>query len=105
MVAATTITTSVIAANTPDEIPAGNVQGVLATVYGKAQYAANNLGKALYDADLAKTLANAAQGTANDASSVAYACKGELDNYVKPLVGKLDSEMAQVFTELGLTRS
>lgn len=105
MVAAVTITTSAIAAGTPDEIPAGNVQGVLATVYGKAQYAADNVGKALYDADQAKTLANAAQGTATDASGVAYAAKGELDNYVKPLVGKLDSEMTQIFTELGLVRS
>lgn len=105
MVAAVTITTTPIAAGTPDEIPAGNVQNVLGAVYGKAQYAANNVGKALYDADLAKSLANDAQGTATDASSVAYAAKGELDNYVKPLVGKLDGEMSQIFTELGLTRS
>ena len=105
MVAAATITTSVIAGGTPDEIPAGNVQGALASVYGKAQYAANNVGAALYDANLAKNLANAAQGTATDASNVAYAAKGQLDSYVAPLVGKLDSEMSQIFTELGLIRS
>ncbi|MBK3745449.1 hypothetical protein G3A39_40505 [Paraburkholderia aspalathi] len=100
MVAATTITTAAI-----DDIPAGNVQGVLGTVYGKAQYAANNVGAALYDANLAKDIGNAAQGIATDASGVAYAAKGQLDNYVAPLVGKLDSEMSQIFTELGLTRS
>lgn len=105
MVAATTITTAAIAAGTPDEIPAGNVQGVLASVYGKAQYAANNVGAALYDANLAKDLANAAQGTATDASNVAYSTKGTVDNYLSPLVGKLNSEMDQLFTELGLTRS
>lgn len=105
MVAAVSITTDAIAAGTPDAIPAGNVQGALATIYGKAQYAANNVGAALYDANLAKDIGNAAQGTAADASNVAYAAKGELDNYVKPLVGKLDGEMSQIFTELGLIRS
>lgn len=105
MVDAVNITTAAIAAGTPDEIPAGNVQGALATIYGKAQYAANNVGAALYDANLAKDLANAAQGTATDASNVAYSTKGTVDNYLSPLVGKLNSEMDQLFTELGLVRS
>ena len=73
MVAATAITTTVIAGGTPNEIPAGDVQGALSTVYGKAVYAADNVGAALYDANLAKELANGAQGTATDASNVAYA--------------------------------
>ncbi len=87
------------------DIPAGTLPSTLGAIYGKAQYAADNVGKALYDSNLAKDLANAAQGTADYAAGAAGDAKGQLDNYVAPTVGKLDAEMTQIFTALGLTRS
>lgn len=87
------------------DIPAGNLQVVLGKIYGKAEYAANGVGEAIYKADQANTRLNSVEGIAADASSTAYNAKGQLDGYVAPKVGQLDSEMTQVFAELGLTRS
>ncbi len=100
LIAATAVDVQAVA-----DIPAGNLQVVLGKIYGKAQYAADGVGEAIYKADQANTRLDSVEGVASDASSIAYGAKGQLDNYVAPKVGQLDSEMNQVFAELGLTRA
>lgn len=83
MVMATAVDVAVIA-----DIPANNLQVVLGTIYGKAVYAADNVGAALYDADYAKTLANNAQGTATWAGDTA----GFVDYQIRALVNALHDQ-------------
>lgn len=100
MIAATAVDVAAVG-----DIPAGNLQAVLGAVVGKAQYAADTAGSAEYKADQATLRLDAVEGKATDASTVAYEAKGQLDGYVAPRVGKMDAEMTQVFTALGMTRS
>jgi hypothetical protein len=96
-----------VAVNVPAiaDIPAGDLVQTLGTVYGKAVYAADNVGAALYKADQAQAKADEVEGKAQYAADTAGATAGTVDNYVAPLVGKMDSEMNQVFAALGLTRA
>lgn len=118
MVASTTISCQTIGSG-DSAIPAQNLQAVLGVVYGKAVNAsevayagkgtADDAAKVAYaaqgTADDASKVAYSAQGTAADAAKVAYAAQGSLETYVAPKVGKMDAEMDQIFTQLGLTRS
>lgn len=63
MVAATAVDVAAI-----DDIPAGNLQVVLGTIYGKAQYAADTVGQVQGTAQWAADTAGAAQGTAQYAA-------------------------------------
>lgn len=83
MVAAVDVTVAAI-----DDIPAGNLQGVLGTIYGKAQWAANAVGAAEGTANWAANTAGAAQGTAQ------YAADG---------VGFLDYHLRQIGALVGYT--
>ncbi len=83
MVMATAVDVAALA-----DIPAGNLQDVLGTIYGKAVYAADNVGTALYDANLAKDLANGAQGTAQYAADTA----GFVDFQLRALVDALHAQ-------------
>lgn len=87
------------------DIPAGNLQEVLGSIYGKAVYAADNVGAALYKADQAQAKADEVAGQAQYAADTAGSVQGTLDNYVAPLTGKMNAEMDQVFAALGLTRA
>ncbi len=100
MVDATAVTVAQVA-----DIPAGNLQNVLGAIYGKAVYAADNVGAALYKADQAQAKADEVAGQAQYAADTAGATAGTVDNYVAPLTGKMNAEMDQVFAALGLTRS
>lgn len=118
MVASTTVSCSVIG-TLPNLIAAQNLQSVLSVIHGNAvdasttAYAAKGIAEdgssVAYAAkaigDDASATAYSALGKAEDASTVAYAAKGTLENYVAPLVGKMDSEIDQIFATLGLTRS
>jgi len=83
MVAAVDVTVAAI-----DDIAAGNLQSVLGTIYGKAQYAANAAGSAEGTANWAANAAGAAQGTAQ------YAADG---------VGFLDYHLRQIGNLVGYT--
>ena len=83
MVAAVDVTVAAI-----DDIPAGNLQVVLGTIYGKAQYAADTVGQVQGQAQWAADTAGAAQGTAQYAA----------DN-----VGFLDYHIRQIAAEVGYT--
>lgn len=54
---------------TPGMVEGANAQAALDFVGGKAKYAADQVGAALYDANLAKDLANQAKGTADWATA------------------------------------
>lgn len=47
-----------------DDIPMGNLQDVLGTIYGKAKYAADGVGAAIYKAEQAQATADTIQGQA-----------------------------------------
>lgn len=122
---ATGIDVSVIA-----DIAAANLQSVLGTIYGKAVYAANGVGEAIYKADQANgrldvvegSLATAAsvafsandkvdaltlrvdavEGVASDASSTAYAAQGTAD-YAAGAAGFLDHHVRAIAALVGHT--
>ncbi|NTE96737.1 hypothetical protein [Agrobacterium tumefaciens] len=96
-----------VAVNVPQiaDIPAGTLPDTLGAIYGKAVYAADNVGAALYKAEQAQAKADTIEGQAQYAADTAGATAGTVDNYVAPLVGKMNSEMDQVFAALNLTRS
>lgn len=73
-IAATGIDVAIIA-----DIPAGNLQSVLGTVYGKAQYAADAVGAANYKADQANSRLDAVEGSLATVSSVAYQANSKAD--------------------------
>ncbi|WP_313453377.1 hypothetical protein [Stutzerimonas nitrititolerans] len=52
------------------DIPAGTLPSVLGTIYGKAQYAAESVGAAIYKADQANARIDALEGTVGYAASV-----------------------------------
>lgn len=83
MVAATSVTVSAV-----DDIPADNLQNVLGAIYGKAQYAAGEVGAATYKADQANTRLDNVEGT------VTYAADG---------VGTLDYHLRQIAALVGYT--
>lgn len=83
MVAATTVTVAAV-----DDIPANNLQVVLGSIYGKAQYAANEVGAATYKADQANSRLDSAEGT------IQYAADG---------VGTLDYHLRQIADLVGYT--
>lgn len=94
-----------IGINTISGVDAENVQQALEKINGTAAYAATAAGTADAKATAAQNKADSIEGTAQYAADAAGAAKGTLDNYVSPLVGKMDAEMTQVFTALGLTRA
>lgn len=100
-----TVFATTIGINTISGLTAENVQQGLEQVNGTAQWAAGAAGTADAKAVNAQSKADQAHGIATDASDKAYAAKGTLDNYVAPLTGKMDAEMTQVFTALGMTRA
>lgn len=83
MVAAVSVTCDAI-----DDIPASDLQTVLGTIYGKAQYAADTVGAVQGQAQWAADTAGAAQGTAQ------YAADG---------VGFLDFHLRAIAQEVGYT--
>lgn len=107
------------------DVAAANLQAVLGTVYGKAQYAADAVGSAIYKADQANARIDALEGTvgyaastggeaiyrlneltprveavegvAADASAVAYAAQGTAD-FAASLAGFLDYHVRAIAT-------
>lgn len=78
MVAAVDVTVQAI-----DDIPAGTLQGVLGTIYGKAQYAANAAGEAAGTANWAAQTVGSVEGTAQYAADKA----GFLDYHLRQIAG------------------
>lgn len=100
-----TVFAQTIGVNQIADLTAENVQQALEQIHGTAAYAAGAAGTADAKATAAQNKADSIEGTAQYAADAAGAAKGTLDNYVSPLVGKMDAEMSQVFTALGLTRA
>jgi len=94
MVAATAVTVAAMG-TAPNVIPAGDLQTVLGSIYGKAVYAADQVGAATYKADQANSRLDTLEGTAADASTTAYAAKGTAD-YAASQVGFLDYHLRQI---------
>lgn len=84
MVAAVDVTVAAV-----DDIPAGNLQVVLGTIYGKAQYAADTVGSVQGQAQWAADTAGAAQGTAQYAADAA----GFLDYHVREIAALVGHPM------------
>lgn len=61
------------------DIAAGNLQSVLGTIYGKAQYAADAVGAAAYNATQANTRLDVVEGSLATVSSVAYQANSKVD--------------------------
>ena len=99
MVLATAVDVAALG-SAPNVIPAGNLQAVLGSIYGKAVYAADGVGEAIYKADQANTRLDTLEGTAADASTTAYAAKGTAD-YAASQVGFLDYHLRQIATLVG----
>lgn len=76
MVAAVAVDVAAIGTGV-DLIPAGNLQDVLSTIYGKAVYAANGVGEAIYKADQANGRLDVVEGTAAYAVTAAGEAKGQ----------------------------
>ncbi|MBI1620004.1 hypothetical protein IOD40_04915 [Aquamicrobium sp. cd-1] len=74
MVAATSVTVAAI-----DDIPANDLQTVLGTIYGKAQYAADEVGAASYNANQANTRLDAFDTSVPAAAGQAAAADGKVD--------------------------
>lgn len=53
------------------DLPMGNLQDILGQIYGKAQYAADNVGAALYKADQAQAKADQLEGQIQYAADTA----------------------------------
>lgn len=68
------------------DIPAGNLQDVLGQIYGKAEWAAGEVGSALYKADAAQAKADSLEG------SIGWATAG---------VGTIDYHVRQIATLVG----
>lgn len=100
-----TIQANIVGINAITGLTAENVQQALEQISGTATYAAGAAGTADAKAVAAQNKADSIEGTAQWAANTAGAVQGTVDNYVAPLTGKMDSEMNQVFTALGLTRS
>lgn len=64
MVMATAVEVAAIA-----DLEAGNLQDILGQIYGKAQWAAEEVGSALYKADAAQTKADSLEGSINWATA------------------------------------
>lgn len=73
--AATGVDVAVIA-----DIPAANLQSVLGTIYGKAVYAANGVGEAIYKADQANGRLDYLEGSVAAIAPVAYAANSKVDS-------------------------
>lgn len=82
MVAATAVDVAAI-----DDIPANNLQVVLGSIYGKAQYAADEVGAASYKATQANTRLDAFDTSVPAAAGQAAAADGKVDT----LTGRVDS--------------
>lgn len=78
MVAATAVDVAVI-----DDLAASNLQDVLGQIYGKAKYAADGVGEAIYKAEQAQL------GVDNLGGTVQYAANGvgTLDYHVRVIAG------------------
>lgn len=61
------------------DISAANLQSVLGTIYGKAVYAANGVGEAIYKADQANGRLDVVEGSLATVSSVAYQANSKAD--------------------------
>jgi hypothetical protein len=83
MVAATAVDVAII-----DDIPAGNLQAVLGTIYGKAKYAADGVGSAIYKAEQAQAKADTLEG------QIGYAASG---------VGTIDYHLRLIAASVGYT--
>lgn len=99
MVAAVAVDVSAIGTGT-DAIPAGNLQDVLGTIYGKAQYAANGVGEAIYKADQANLRIDVVGGTADYAANAAGEAKGEAA-WAAQKVGAIHYHLQQIGGQLG----
>lgn len=99
MVAAVAVDVSAIGTGT-NLIPAGNLQDVLSTVYGKAVYAADNVGAAIYKADQANLRLDVVEGTANYAATEAGAAKGE-SAWAAQKLGALHYHLQQIGGQVG----
>lgn len=86
--AATGVDVAVIA-----DIPAGNLQSVLGAIYGKAQYAADAVGSAIYKADQANGRIDAMEGTLSYATSAAGEALYKADA-LAPRVDSLEGSVA-----------
>ncbi len=75
------------------DIPAGNLQTVLGAIYGKAQYAADAVGGAIYKADQANGRIDALEGTVSYASTAAGEALYKA-NALAPRVDDLEGSVA-----------
>lgn len=80
MVMATAVDVAVI-----DDLAADNLQVVLGQIYGKAQWAAGEVGSALYKAEAAQAKADSLEGSINWAT----AGVGTIDYHVRVMAGLL----------------
>lgn len=64
------------------DIPANNLQAVLGTIYGKAVYAANGVGEAIYKADQANGRLDVVEGSLGTVSSVAFGANSKVDTLI-----------------------
>lgn len=83
MVAATAVDVAAI-----DDLPADNLQNILGSIYGKAQYAASAAGAAEYKADQAQAKADTLEG------QIAWAAAG---------VGTIDYHLRIMASMIGYT--
>lgn len=81
------------------DIPAGNLQAVLGSIYGKAQYAADAVGAAIWKADQANGRIDAMEGTVGYAASAA----GEALYKVNELTPRVDALEGSVAYATGAT--
>ena len=85
------IAASTIDITPPNGYSSTNLQDFIYELAGSVDYAKNAAGSAEAKADSTQLQVNAVEGTVN--------------GYISPLAGKLDAEMGQVFSTLGLTRT
>lgn len=85
------IAASTIDVTPPSGFTATNLQDLLYEMAGSLSYATSAAGSADAKADNIQSQLNTVAGTVN--------------GYISPKVGKVDAEMGQVFTALGLTRA
>ena len=75
-----TLAATAVDVATISDIPAANLQSVLGTIYGKAVYAANGVGEAIYKADQANGRLDVVEGSLATVSSVAYQANSKVDS-------------------------
>lgn len=97
MVAATAVTVAAI-----DDIPASDLQSVLGSIYGKAQYAANGVGEAIYKADQANSRLDTLEGTVQWAADTVGSVQGTAQ-YAADRAGFLDYHLRQIAGMVGYT--